>query len=252
MATNRHANQTDVNVHTPFRQVFADSTARLADATVYVAGDINKLALQVDTNEQYRLSSFSPTTWTSIGSSSTAISPYSGGSAGYSSAPNLVQDASADTSNIGPVIYGPTGTAPGGPYWTRVTDGTHPIRGKLRRGILDATTGFTGTGWWTVGDGSIFLTYVSGVGYQIAFSSVSGATAALQGSPVAVEEWPWEEVNANANIVTFRVSVDSYRWKTLFTIDVTVAPYSTATTGFSGFFVQGTDTELLIERSDVQ
>jgi hypothetical protein len=300
MATNRHANQTDVNVHTPYRQVFADSVARLADATVYTINDINKLAIQTDTNEQYRLSSFSPTTWTSLGGGlitevtferavvpstsategsifvsdgstslttgdlyyreasngnfinlSSGYSPNSAGTMGYSSTPNL-QDASSDSTNVVPVIYGPSPGFDGGAYWVRTANGTHPIRGKLRRGILDVTTGFAGTGWWTTGDGNIFLTYISGVGYQIAFSSASGSLATLKGSAVNIEEWPWEEANANANIVTFRISIDGYRWKTLFTVDVSVAPYSTSTSNFAGFFIQGTDTELLIERSDVQ
>jgi len=49
-----------------FRQVFANAAARVADPTVYAADDVNKIALQVDTGEQYRLSNHSPTTWTLI------------------------------------------------------------------------------------------------------------------------------------------------------------------------------------------
>lgn len=64
MTTGLHADQTGLEVHTPYRQVFADAAARTGDATVYVAADINKIALQVDTNTQYRLSSIGPTVWT--------------------------------------------------------------------------------------------------------------------------------------------------------------------------------------------
>jgi len=63
MSTGLHKEQTGLEVHTPFRQVFADAAARTGDATVYTAADLNKIALQVDTNTQYRLASIGPTVW---------------------------------------------------------------------------------------------------------------------------------------------------------------------------------------------
>jgi len=68
-----HSTVTGTNVHTPYRQVFADETARLADATVYVAADLNKKALQVDANTEYRLSAITPT-WTAVGGMSGDLS----------------------------------------------------------------------------------------------------------------------------------------------------------------------------------
>lgn len=180
----------------------------------------------------------------------TTYSPYTAGYGGYSTAPASVQDASADNTHVGPVIYGAAAGKAGGPYWSRAADGTHPCRGQIRRGMLDPTD-YCGPGWWTSGDGKVFLAYIPGVGYQVAFAATTNDLGVLTGSPVHVPLWPHEEANANANIVTFRVSTDGYRWTTLFTIDVSLAPYSTTTSSFSGFFVQGT-AEILIERSDVQ
>lgn len=60
MSTGLHSDQVGVEVHTPFRQVFADAAARLADATVYTALDINKVAFQVDSGAMYYLSAITP------------------------------------------------------------------------------------------------------------------------------------------------------------------------------------------------
>lgn len=65
MSTGLHSNQVGVEVHTPFRQVFADAAARLADATVYTAVDINKVAFQVDTGAMWYLSAITPV-WTAL------------------------------------------------------------------------------------------------------------------------------------------------------------------------------------------
>lgn len=65
MSTGLHSNQIGVEVHTPFRQVFADAAARAADATVYTAVDINKLAFQEDTGALYYLSAITPV-WTGL------------------------------------------------------------------------------------------------------------------------------------------------------------------------------------------
>lgn len=66
MATNTHPNLTGAEVHRPYRQLFANSTLRLADATVYTSSDLYKKALQIDTKAEYYLSSVSPTAWTAI------------------------------------------------------------------------------------------------------------------------------------------------------------------------------------------
>jgi hypothetical protein len=63
-----HANSAGDNVHTPFAFVYADSTARLA-ATGFVAGDVNKLALQLSDATAWLLTDDSPITWAQIGGS---------------------------------------------------------------------------------------------------------------------------------------------------------------------------------------
>jgi len=64
-----HGNyQPGEDIHTPYRQVFASEAARLADATVYVALDLHKKALQLDTMEEYVLTAIGPTTWTPVAS----------------------------------------------------------------------------------------------------------------------------------------------------------------------------------------
>lgn len=59
-----HNNVTDGNVHTPYRQVFADDAARTGDGTVYTAADLYKKSYQVDTAQNYTLTAIGPTTWT--------------------------------------------------------------------------------------------------------------------------------------------------------------------------------------------
>lgn len=54
------------NVPHVFRQVFANTAARTGDPTEYDASDVNKIAFQVDTGEQYILTNHDPTTWTLI------------------------------------------------------------------------------------------------------------------------------------------------------------------------------------------
>lgn len=70
-----HANVTGADIHSPFRQEFANAAARTGDATTYVAADVGKFAVQLDDNTLWRLSSFSPTTWTqvAVGSGSSPI-----------------------------------------------------------------------------------------------------------------------------------------------------------------------------------
>lgn len=63
MSTNTHATLIDSERHSPYRQIFANSAARLADSTTYVADDLYKTAYQVDTDEVYTLTAITPT-WT--------------------------------------------------------------------------------------------------------------------------------------------------------------------------------------------
>lgn len=63
MSSSLHNALVGAELHTPFRQVFANAAARLADATVYTAADLYKGALQIDTAQTFFLSSFSPTVW---------------------------------------------------------------------------------------------------------------------------------------------------------------------------------------------
>lgn len=51
-------------VHTPFNWIVNNSSERFA--IVPEAEDINKLCLQLDTGESYRLSLMSPITWDSL------------------------------------------------------------------------------------------------------------------------------------------------------------------------------------------
>jgi hypothetical protein len=71
-----HGSQAGANVHTPYRQVFADAAARLADSTTYTSFDINKKAVQADTGEEYRLASVDPTVWVLVSSSIQKLAPF--------------------------------------------------------------------------------------------------------------------------------------------------------------------------------
>ncbi len=66
MSSGLHSSIVGADIHVPYRQVFANSTARTGDATVYTVADLYKTALQLDTATVYYLSSYSPTTWTAI------------------------------------------------------------------------------------------------------------------------------------------------------------------------------------------
>lgn len=69
-----HKDLATAEVHKVYRQEFADEAARLADATVYTSADLLKKALQVDTNAEFLLTSFSgPITWTALGSASDTL-----------------------------------------------------------------------------------------------------------------------------------------------------------------------------------
>lgn len=74
------------NVPHVFRQVFANAAARTSDPTEYDASDVNKIAFQVDTKEQYRLASIGPTVWeliTGTGASVSGLEPlWKGGTPG--------------------------------------------------------------------------------------------------------------------------------------------------------------------------
>ena len=68
-----HKDVTAEDVHIVYRQVFADSTARLADATSYVTADLNKKALQEDDNSEWRLTVISPIEWTQVNTNMSAL-----------------------------------------------------------------------------------------------------------------------------------------------------------------------------------
>lgn len=79
--TNLHHELTLADLHTPYRTVWADSTARLADATAYdpeesIAGGGSRIAtgLQLDTAQIYILSNHNPVTW--IPNASVAGGPF--------------------------------------------------------------------------------------------------------------------------------------------------------------------------------
>lgn len=59
-----HRNASGDLIHTPYRQIFANAAARTGDTTVYTIGDLYKKALQVDTQQEYVLTSVGPTVWT--------------------------------------------------------------------------------------------------------------------------------------------------------------------------------------------
>lgn len=63
-----HGNETGTNVHVAYAWSYADATARLA-ATGFVAGDVGKLARQLDANSLWMLTDDSPITWAEIGGS---------------------------------------------------------------------------------------------------------------------------------------------------------------------------------------
>jgi len=67
-ASNAGGGVADITVSgLPYRQVFADSAARLADPTVYAAPELYQKALQLDTMQEYVLTAIGPTTWTALG-----------------------------------------------------------------------------------------------------------------------------------------------------------------------------------------
>lgn len=66
MSSGLHSSLSGLEIHTPYRQVFANAAARTGDATVYTIVDLYKVALQVDTGQEYYLSSYSPTVWTAL------------------------------------------------------------------------------------------------------------------------------------------------------------------------------------------
>ncbi len=78
MSTGLHANLDNVEIHKPFRQEFANATARTSDATVYTSADINKIAVQLDTDALYRLSSIGPTVWTLISPDTAGVNDHGG------------------------------------------------------------------------------------------------------------------------------------------------------------------------------
>ena len=71
MATNTHSELITDEVHVPYRQIFANATARINDATEYTSYDLYKTAYQEDTSAEYILTSISPVTWTAIAAAGT-------------------------------------------------------------------------------------------------------------------------------------------------------------------------------------
>jgi len=63
VSTGLHKHVLEDERHSPFRKVFADATARTADAGPYVAADLYCLAYQIDTGARYVLTATAPT-WT--------------------------------------------------------------------------------------------------------------------------------------------------------------------------------------------
>lgn len=82
MSTSLHPSLVGGEIHIPFRQVFANAAARLADATVYTVIDLYKTALQIDAASVYFLSSFSPTVWTASAGGSGEVNTASNVGAG--------------------------------------------------------------------------------------------------------------------------------------------------------------------------
>lgn len=111
--------------HSPYHQEFADAAARTADATVYVAEDLYKKAFQIDTNEEFVLTSINPTTWTKVadsaGTAGTSISAHEqaidphpgyvqetlldGLIATYLDRHHVAQDVPANNNTTSPVAY---------------------------------------------------------------------------------------------------------------------------------------------------
>lgn len=72
MSTGLHSQLEPSEIHGPWRIVFADAAARLADSNTYTSADVaNRItALQLDTGQGYYLTAVTPT-WTEIGGMTT-------------------------------------------------------------------------------------------------------------------------------------------------------------------------------------
>lgn len=81
MSTSLHSVLAAAEIHTPYRQVFANAAARTGDATVYVTADLYKTALQLDTAQVYYLSAITPV-WTSLSGGSGEVNTASNVGAG--------------------------------------------------------------------------------------------------------------------------------------------------------------------------
>jgi len=70
-----HDTFTNVDIHTPFRAVYADSTARIAESG-FSAGDVHKVALQQSDNTLWLVTSVTSgvPAWTEVGGSSSGVS----------------------------------------------------------------------------------------------------------------------------------------------------------------------------------
>lgn len=109
----RHRTLSGKNIHGPYRQIFADDTARLADAETYLAsesiagGSVNPaVALQVDTLAEWILIDHSPTTWSAqtITAAAHALGGASHTSSTLAQLNALISDATLGPANFGSII----------------------------------------------------------------------------------------------------------------------------------------------------
>jgi len=85
------------DIHIPYQWSYADSTARGA-ATGFVAGDVGKLARQLDNNSLWMLSNHSPIAWRSIAEGGTPVAHASTHNVGGGD--TLAIDAAAGTGSL--------------------------------------------------------------------------------------------------------------------------------------------------------
>lgn len=152
-----HRDVSGVDAHTPYRQTFAGPAARIADATVYVAADVNKKALQLDNGTEWYLASIGPTTWKPTGRGVLAIVALAGpGPVDLQPGKFYNYDASggAFTARMPGHASNPDGATEGDELWFFESGGPPSSTESMNALTLDAGTNALSAPWSLDGIGA--------------------------------------------------------------------------------------------------